>query len=138
MKLRYKLLSLSLDIQYKILERLDLHDLITFSETNEYFSILAHDVFRRKYSKRLIGFLNPKRNITEAPYLEFDTAFYINDLDIALNLLKRFGHLISSIYFSATEELPSSINEVSSCINLYYAAKIGRLSSSVSGMHDIY
>lgn len=119
-------MDLSLDIQYRVLERLDLPDLLTLSEINDY-SILAEDVFRRKYSKKVMEIINPLNDTTEEPITEFDSKFYVNHLEIALRILKKFGYLLEKIRFDASIDVGSSINEISSYINLYCSDTLKKL-----------
>lgn len=123
--------DLCLEVQLLIVEELDYPSLLQIAEINEYFSILATDVFRRKYSTRNItladfskcknlakvqpdiGLIsailtsigkNPKK--WEHSHCVFNDHIEIYQVEETLMTLKHFGHVIQQLnilYFNMEE-----------------------------------
>lgn len=111
-----KLEDLDLDIQFYIWENLQLNDLISLAETNERFSMLAGDIFRRKHSKKTleIDFMD----FAEESIIVSDKIISMNDSEIILKLLKKFGHFMKKLAIK-----PSDVNQtdIIQAINLFCA-----------------
>lgn len=113
-------------------------DLLTLSEINEY-SILAQDVFRRKYSKKEIKIFNPTINFTGEIFLIGDEASIpVQHLELILKILKKFGKFIQrlSFFIWAAHVSASTIDEISSYINLYCSESLLKLRIQVDGNYS--
>lgn len=92
-------MDLNVDVKFLILECLDLKDLVAMTETNRHFSILAEDVFRRKYSKEIIEFIDTSSSRAEHMN-HIENSAKITDFPTAVTVLKRFGSSISRLLVS--------------------------------------
>lgn len=91
------LANIDLDCQSLIVEQLDLHDLLSIAQTNTHFNSLAGDVFRRKFGQKLFVLL-PDWNILGGDKFGIEAnRVLITSSELAENLLKIFGHLISKV-----------------------------------------
>lgn len=93
---------MNLDVQLFILEKLDLLTLSSVAGTNQYFSFLVEDVFRRKNAKKLFKIVDPRLEDYE-PLLETEDTIYMRQLDVILRILKQFGGLISHLEFDFSD-----------------------------------
>lgn len=120
-KNRVQLSNLNIDVQYLIFEHLDLTDLISMAQTNEDFSALATDVFRRKFSKKLITIYNPNYLFPHVDFQHMGDTVLIQHFDTILMVLKQFGHTIQklSVEYTNTNLKTIEIAKISEFINLY-------------------
>lgn len=99
------LANIDLDCQSLIVEQLDLDDLLSIAQTNTHFNSLAGDVFRRKFGQKLFVLL-PDWNVLGGDKFGVEaTRVLITSSELAENLLKMFGHLISkvSVFFERVD-----------------------------------
>lgn len=75
------------DVHYLILEKLDFSDLLSFTKTNKYFSILAARVFHQKFSHKIIE-IQPEE---EDGFRETEERLYIQHPDKIGPFLEKFG-----------------------------------------------
>lgn len=87
------LMNLNIDVQFVILENLNLSDLISLADTNAHFFRMAANVFKRKHSQKLIKFLAPD-DIIKRDLCVIDDVIYVQRYDSILRLLTHFGQLI--------------------------------------------
>lgn len=122
-KNKTQLMDLDIDAQLFILEKLSILELISVAETNQHFSLLVEDVFRRKSAKKVFEILDPRYGNFDA-LLETKDKVYIRQLAIISLVLKQFGHLISHlvIVYSSSNKFYvhfNAINNLSELINQY-------------------
>lgn len=110
-------LDLNIDVQLVIFEYLDLEDLTSVAETHGHFLYLAQDIYRRKFSKKVIGFIGFGASKAEN---ELKNRMEINEFPMALNVLKHFGSFISSLEVSYSTN-NKHIRDLYKCINFYCA-----------------
>lgn len=110
--------DLSVECLLMILEKMETYDLIAVAETSEYFSCLAEDVFRRRYSlgnsSKIIdisGTLkNPKHSISTTP-----SQIFIENAEMAISVLHHFCnhiHRLSINFFYLTLDQRNRIENV--------------------------
>lgn len=122
--------NLNSDVLFLIFMEMDLPELISMAKTKAYFSLLAVDVFKRKYLKKSVKIHDPFYEWGNGSgvwwsgdsvnYKVVDDGVVIKHYDTILNVLKLFGHVISRLdvtYSSTYEE--TDISNISSSINLY-------------------
>lgn len=116
------------DVHFLIIENLDINDLLSLAETNNLFSSLAADAFKRKYSDTFVEFryksYDKNSNVCETNgriYLQFET--------VIIKFLKRFGRSISKIKvnFSESEYTKNAMLAISKWINIYCSENLSVL-----------
>lgn len=108
-----------MDCQLTILDNLNLTELISIAEINQYFKILASDVFRRKYSKRTASIYLPYVKCKEMYEPETNEYFQIAHVEVAAKMLKYFGHLIQSLSVQIFSGITAENELIKKFINLY-------------------
>lgn len=107
-------MDLNLDCQLMIFEKLSFSGLISMMETNKYFSQLATDVFRRKFSGTRIQFQAPLLDTT-VTYNQTEGPIKLKDFDTISKVFKYFGPLIKSLkakYLTSDMEIQTTINQL--------------------------
>lgn len=90
---------MSAEVLLMILEKLELYDLLQVVQTSKYFSNLAEDVFRRRYSSKIFDitsldrFHGDSRDLVSVTH----THIYIENVQLSALILRVFGHLIHQI-----------------------------------------
>lgn len=82
-------LDLNEDVHFQILESLNFDELLSLSETNQYFSSLAQQLFRRKYSHKFVEIKSKN-----GKFLDDESRIYLRDVGSAQQILKKFGQSI--------------------------------------------
>lgn len=111
------LADLNEDVQFLILENLDFDDLLSVSETNQYFSSLALVIFRKKYSHKIFEIKS-----AGSRYPDDMGRIYMRDEDRARRILKQFGQFIYKLKVNYEESLnfdKTTIEAMSRLINSY-------------------
>lgn len=86
--------EVGVDCQWLILDELNLYDLTQVAQTSQYFSSLATDIFRRRYSKKTFDILSTlTKNSNESISMTNDKVF-IQHFEVTSAVLHTFGHLI--------------------------------------------
>lgn len=84
-----------------IFSNLNIIELLNVSSTNEYFRQLSSVVFRRRIDVKTFIFSRsnyiPVENYGIASKNEIEKTFYIENYDVMLAILKRFGHLLINL-----------------------------------------
>lgn len=117
------------DCQFLILEHLSLPELVSIIETNEYFKNITADVFKRKFSKKLIKLHSPFSNsYKDCQAVEMDDGVKLHNFKMIFKVLRHFGHLIKKLEIEYRSETCSSgfriINEL---INVYCSKSLTHL-----------
>lgn len=114
-----KFVDLNEDVQILVLENLDFDDLLSFSETSQYFSALAKTIFNRKFSHKFV-----EMKSESACYPDDAGRIYLRDEEKTRRVLGQFS---SSIYklkvnYGESYDLEETIAEaMSKLINLHCA-----------------
>lgn len=109
--------DLNLDVQQLILESLDFDDLLSLSETSQYFSSLAVMVFKRRFSHKFVEIKSE-----DFTYNDDAGRIYLRDEENSRRILKQFGHSIYKLkvnYFESSSFEQPTIEAMSKLINLY-------------------
>lgn len=122
-------MDLNIDVKLSILEVLDLPQLISLADTNKQLSSLAVNVFRRKYSKKIIRIFNPFYPFTPINNTNVivDQEFVkITHFGATLKVLRNFGHEITTlelcIYLSSTDvQISDALAKINTYIGMYCA-----------------
>lgn len=110
-------MDMNTDVQLIILEKLDVSDLASFGQTNHHISMLATDVFKRRYSKKIIEIVDPK--LIAKNVLDGNEVIYLSSYDTISPIFKQFGTSISKlriVYSSCGND--SDINLINSINDL--------------------
>lgn len=114
-----KFLDMNEDVHHLILENLDFDDLQSFAETNQHFSSLAVQIFRRKFSCKFVEI----KSVTYA-YSDDKSRIYVRDENSARRLFKQFGPSIYRMKVNYGESFDMNARQmesISRLINLYCA-----------------
>lgn len=82
------------DCKIKDIEKLDLLNLIDAASLNEDCSKLAADIFRTKYAEKQFKI---EKNKNPSPWNDDGSVVLISNLQVATNMIKLFGHLITKL-----------------------------------------
>lgn len=80
-----KLTDLGVESQLSILEQLDFFNLLRVAEVNQHFSILSADVFKRKFSNKMVMMLSPSSD------------YYFDDIDYDDSIENSSQEIISKV-----------------------------------------
>lgn len=119
-------MDLNEDIQLEILEHLDFEGLRSFARTNTYFSLLAVEIFKKQYSKKLVEIKSANAYLSWATnqhqYGDDQNTIYLRDAKSAEQILKNFGQSIRRMKINYDESVgleESAMETMSKSINLY-------------------
>ncbi|XP_055296486.1 uncharacterized protein LOC129565530 [Sitodiplosis mosellana] len=112
------------------LGEVDIYELITLVGSNKSLTYEAMELFKRKYSNKTVFITDPHMEAKYSTIYGNTERIFICHFDTALEVLKMFGHLISSLRVEYSESYisrnnPSKINKF---INLYCSASLTELS----------
>lgn len=88
----------------EVLEQLNLVDLMEMARTSRYYESMASNVFKRKYSHKLLGVTD---KCTEAVFIpSLNSEMVEIDFELAEKVFRTFGHVIQKviIYFDKIKE----------------------------------
>lgn len=120
---RTRIMDLNMDVQFLILENLNLTDLLSIAQTNQHLSSLAVDVFRRTFSSKTVMIHDPNFNETDD---NLDgNVIYIENVETISKMLKYFGAYMTHINaayghnVARVKSIIPLLDRISSWINLY-------------------
>lgn len=113
-----------LDPQYRllVLDSLNLSTILSFHVHDDYYSQIAEDVFKRKYSHKIIKIVDPVLiGLDEIP--EEDDTVHIKQFGEILRVLKIFGHLITRLWIEYNQYRAFGVDmaPIVKYVNLYCA-----------------
>lgn len=126
-------MDLNVDVQLSILEILELPQLILLADTNKQLSSLAANVFRRKYSKKVIEIFNPfypfnggDTPINSTNVIISDEFVKITHFGATLKILRNFGHEIIALELrinlsSNDVKIANALAKINTYISMYCA-----------------
>jgi len=91
-----KFTDLDVDCQLQIFDQLNFPTLLSVAELNSEFSILAAEIFRRKYRHKTIKIQEDFFN-DDMAIIEFDDAIQIENFDLVESIFKHFGEFILNV-----------------------------------------
>lgn len=142
-KSHIKLTELNTECLFLILEKLNIADLLSVSQTNKQFSVLAADVFRRRFASLDIEIVKDRRlmvkpffvnvvdsilgnnaleNEDKIPFEMSKHSIEVYDFELTLSLLKQFGNVIRNLNIH-TQKLQSNHTEIINKFTDKYCAK---------------
>lgn len=118
--------DLDADCKLLILEQLDLIDLINVASINKVLSILAANVYKRKFAQKSVSFWE-KFSITKKVHEDSrvgDERIIISDFNVAKLVLKHFGSHISTLAIESknhqVKQIVSLANEFCENLTKFY------------------
>lgn len=97
--LESELTSMSVECVLMVLEELNFHDLLDIAQTNQYLSILAADVFRRKLSSKTIEIVEPFAKGSLDQVRESSTQITLENFELVQLTFRIFGSEIRKFEF---------------------------------------
>lgn len=116
-------MDLNTDVQFLILENLNLTDLLSIAQTNKHLSSLAVDVYRRKFSSKTVMIHDPNFNKTDDNLN--GNVIYIENIETISKMLKYFGAYMTHINaayghnVARIKSIVPLLDRINSWINLY-------------------
>lgn len=117
-------------INKKPIVDMDIHEWFTIFDSNENLTHEAIDIFKRKYSNKTLVIINPQHDAKYVAIYDNLERIFIHHFDTALNFLRIFGHLISSLRIEYSEFFISQNNpgKINKFINFYCSETLTQLS----------
>lgn len=132
---KFKFTDLFTDVQYLILEQLEIEDLIFLADTGPTLSSLAVDVYRRKYRNKKMYIFSARddwrNSVRQIESVEVGSKFlYFTYLEMILKMFKHFGHMIKDIKIINFNINSDKSAIISACINKYANESLTHLTIS--------
>lgn len=111
-----KLTDLNVDCLLLIFDQLDFYTLLSLAEVNKPFSVLAADVYRRKYGNKMVE-IRQAFSIDIKTIVEFENRIQIENFDLISTIFKHFGSVISNVKINYQEAKGSRIKDILTLVN---------------------
>lgn len=109
------------DCKVLLLEELDLADLLSMAELNPHITILAANVYKRKFFNKTIEIRGPFSE-NAFKFIETDDTIVVGNFELTAKLLHHFGSYVSVLGVNFWENSKGQIKQIVAMVNVKCAA----------------
>lgn len=123
--------DMAVECLFKILEKMDFHDLLEMAQTSHYFKILARDVFRRKLSSKTVSIVAEFTKGPRQPIRESSSLIAFENYENTELLFRNFGTEIKRIELKFRYVEPKQRSQIHQLIEKYCSRSLLSLTLNI-------